>query len=140
MINRSKSLTEITGIDWGPPPPDCRELVRLRHELRRKPIAELTDDDLARLVEITVDSEVVVPLVLERLLQDPLILGLLCRVLRADTFDWRKRPELVEMTRQVVGSSLNEISQITDDLERTSKAADVCRCWAWFERNLSAIP
>lgn len=54
LIDLSKSLAELTGTDWGLPPSDCGEMVRLRHQLRRTALSSVTDEELARLIEIGV--------------------------------------------------------------------------------------
>jgi hypothetical protein len=41
-IDTSKSLAELTGVDWGLAPADAGTLVRERHEIRRTPIRKLT--------------------------------------------------------------------------------------------------
>ena len=138
-IDTSKSLAELTGIDWGPAPAEAPILIRERHKIRRTPICRLPDDAIVRFLDMGIDAEVLVPIALERLLQDSEAVGLLCAVLRADFYDWRSHPDDVASLRERVNQAANEISQNTDDLERLQYEAAVWKFYAEFERRLSAM-
>jgi hypothetical protein len=135
----SKSLAELTGVDWGLAPADAGTLVRERHEIHRTPIRDLPHAALVRFLDMGSDADILVPVALERLRDDPDAVGLLCAVLRAEHFDWRSQPELVVAVRDRVYTVTSEIEQITSDLERLQYEAAVWRFYAEFERRLSVV-
>src|SRR5689334_1688090 len=104
VIDTSKSLAELTGTDWGAAPSAARELVRERHELHRTPVRDLTDESIARLLDMGVGTEFLVPVALERLRSEPDSMALLCAVLREDTFPWHSRAEHLAALRECVYS------------------------------------
>src|SRR4051794_26608076 len=126
-IDTSKSLAELTGTDWGAAPNDARELVRERHELHRTPVRDLSDLAVARLLDMGVGGEFLVPVAVERLHADPERMSLLCAVRRDDTFSWRSRPKNLAALREIVHSAANQLSQIKDDLERLGYEAAMWR-------------
>jgi hypothetical protein len=138
-IDSSKSLAELTGIDWGVAPADAGTLVRERHEIRRTPIRDLPHAAIVRFLDMGSDADILVPVALERLRDDPDAVGLLCAVLRAEHFGWRDQPELVAAVRDRVYTVTSEIGQITSDLERLQYEAAVWRLYAEFERGLSVV-
>lgn len=138
-IDTSKSLAELTGVDWGVAPADAGTLVRERHEIRRTPIRELPNAAIVRFLDMGSDANILVPVALDRLRDDPDAIALLCAVLHADHFDWRSQAELVGVVRDRFYSVTSEIGQITSDLERLQYEAAVWRCYAEFERGLSAV-
>ncbi len=138
-IDTSKSLAELTGVDWGLAPADAGTLVRERHEIRRTPIRGLPHAAIVRFLDMGSDADILVPVALERLRDDPDAVGLLCAVLRAEHFEWRSQPELVAAVRDRVYTVTSEIGQIANDLERLQYEAAVWRCYAEFERGLSVV-
>jgi len=138
-IDTSKSLAQLTGVDWGPAPADARELVRERHEVRRTPIRELPDTTIVRFLQMGSDADILVQVALERLNKNPDAVDLLCAILGTEHLDWRNQPELVMKVRHRVYAVTSEISQITSDLERLHNEAVVWRHYAEFECRLSAI-
>lgn len=146
-IDQSKSLAELTGIDWGPPPAAASILVQERHEIRRRSIALLSNAELIRFLDLGCvgDSEVLIPVAMERLRHNPVADGgagegeLLCAVLRHRGFPWRNHPEFVRVVRDLKESALNEIAQTTDAYERVRSERDVYKCCAGFEYELSAV-
>lgn len=138
-IDLSKSLAELTGIDWGPPPPEVGTLIRERHEIRRTPLRDVSDAAIIRFLEMNSDMEILVPVALERLRNDFDAIGLPCALLRSTDFKWREQPGVVTQMRNRVDDVLSEIGQITDDRERVSHQVGVWMFYALFERNLSAI-
>ena len=66
QIDSSKSLAELTGVDWGLPPLGANTLVRERHELRRKPLGQLSPDQVRQLLDMGCEPEVLVPVALAR--------------------------------------------------------------------------
>lgn len=138
-IDVSKSLAELTGIDWGAAPAGAGTLVRERHHIRRTPIRELPDAAIVRFLDMGSDVDILVPVALERLREHPDAVGLLCGVLRAEHFGWRSRPKFVTAVRDRVYAVASEIGQITSDLERLQYEAAVWRLYAEFERGLSLV-
>src|SRR5437870_5193563 len=88
-IDTSKSLAELTGVDWGVAPAEAGTLVRERHEIRRTAIRDLRDESIVHFLDMGSELHILVPVALERLHRDPEAVGLLCAVLRADDYDWR---------------------------------------------------
>ena len=146
QIDTSKSLAELSGVDWGPPPAGASILVQERHEIRRRPLVRLTQAELIRFLDMNFesDSEILIPLAIKRLRDNPIADGgagegeLLCTVLRHRGFPWRASPEFVQAVRHLKDSALNLIGQTTDDYERVRAERDVYRCYSMFEYNLSA--
>ncbi|WP_433658764.1 contact-dependent growth inhibition system immunity protein [Nocardia sp. CA-128927] len=69
------SLEQIEETSWPDPPADATRLMRTVHELRRKPIRELTPDDLRVLIRQREGLRALLPRALELLAQDPLAEG-----------------------------------------------------------------
>jgi hypothetical protein len=90
------SLEDIEGSDWGDAPPDATRLIATVYALRRRPITELTVEDLRILLGQGVGVAVLLPIAIDRLESDPLAEGdfypgdLLVAALRSDL---RGRPE-----------------------------------------------
>lgn len=108
MINSSRSLEQLEGDFWGAPPADATRLVRTACELRRKPVGELSAEDLRLLLGQHIGVEVLVPLALTLLEDDPLTEGdfypgdLLVAVLKAPATHWRGHPGDLDRVRRVV--------------------------------------
>jgi hypothetical protein len=100
-IDRSKSLQQLEGEDWGDPTFDSH-LVTECHRLHRVPLRNFTVEDLRITIGQDIGLEFLVPLALERLAVDPFAEGdyypcdLLVNVLRAKTEFWRQHPKLRE--------------------------------------------
>lgn len=94
------TLTAVTTIEqierevWPDPGPDAGFLVRRCTELRRKPVAEFTVEDLRILLGQEIGVDVLLPLAVRILLRDPLAEGdyypgdLLSNVLRLPDAAW----------------------------------------------------
>ena len=74
MIDKSKSLQEIEGDDWGEPEVDTH-LVAICHRLRRKPIKDFGIEDIRIMVGQQIGLELLVPLAIEFLENDPFAEG-----------------------------------------------------------------
>jgi len=136
-IDVTKSLEELTGVDWGDASRNARELVRERHALHRVPLRDLNDADLARFLGMGIGGDFLVPVALEKLHTEPDCLALLCAVLREVDFPWHSQPERLADLREIVDVFANQLSPITDDLDRLSQEAALWRLYAKFERRLS---
>jgi hypothetical protein len=138
-IDTSKSLAELTGIDWGVAPADAGTLVRERHEIRRTPVRDLPHSAIIRFLDMGSDAEILVPVALERLRDDADAVGLLCAVLRAGHFDWRSQPELVAAVRDSVYHADSLLGEIEGDFETLATTCAMWRFYAEFERGLSVV-
>jgi hypothetical protein len=119
-VDGHQSLEQIEGDDWGDPPDDATALIRTVHALRRKPVGELSTEDLRELIPQRVGLAVVVPLALRHLRDDPLLEAafypgdLLSAVLAVPSEFWSARPDLLATARAVVDG----ITEPGDDLGR----------------------
>lgn len=110
MQGTEQSLEEIEGDVWGDPPADATRLTATVHELRRRPVDRLGIEDLRVLIAQQVGLEVVVPLALARLEENPLAEGdfypgdLLVAVLRVPPVHWRSHPDEAARLRTIVDS------------------------------------
>ncbi|MFD5709007.1 contact-dependent growth inhibition system immunity protein [Streptomyces pharetrae] len=50
FFDKGKSIEELEGVRWPPPPSDSTSLVRGVHALRKRPVRELSVEDLRRLI------------------------------------------------------------------------------------------
>jgi hypothetical protein len=114
-----QSLDDIEGTTWGPAPEDATTLVAKVHELRRKPIGELTPEDLRLLLGQQVGVDVLLPRALELLKHDPLTEGdfypgdLLASVLRLPQSYWQEHSGLAEEIKAM----LDSIEELPAELE-----------------------
>ncbi|MFI6169968.1 contact-dependent growth inhibition system immunity protein [Nocardia sp. NPDC051052] len=68
-------MEQIEATSWPDPPTDATRLVKTVHALRRKPIRELTPEDLRVLIRQHEGVPALLPRALELLAQDPLTEG-----------------------------------------------------------------
>jgi contact-dependent growth inhibition (CDI) system CdiI-like immunity protein len=115
-----QSLEEIEGAVWGDPPAGATRLTATVHELRRRPVDQLGIEDLRVLVAQQVGLDVVVPIALARLEENPLAEGdfypgdLLVAVLRVAQTYWRSHPDEAARLRSVADSAdLDELDPET---------------------------
>ena len=123
-IDVTKSLAEITGVDWGPPPINGGSLMQERHILRRRPLVQWSHAELIRFLTIGCDHNILIPVALARLEQDPEASAdsgsgeLLCAVLRQQHF-WRQaQPSAIVEIRAIAERALAGMFEITDDFTR----------------------
>jgi len=97
MKDQSRNLQELEGVDWGDPTHES-SIVRRCHALRRVPVCELSPEDLRLLIGQQIGIEVLIPLALEMLENDPLTGGdyyqgdLLKSVLDVESGYWARHP------------------------------------------------
>lgn len=108
------SLTAVTSIEqlerdvWPDPGPEATSLVRRCVELRRKPLAEFTVEDLRIMLGQEIGVPALLPLALQVLLRDPLAEGdyypgdLLANVLRLPEPAWSGLRAERELLRSVL--------------------------------------
>ena len=110
MQGTEQSLEQIEGDFWGDPPAGATRLTATVHELRQRPVEQLGIEDLRVLTAQRVSLEVVVPLALARLEENPLAEGdfypgdLLVAVLRVPPPYWQSHPDEAARLRTVAGS------------------------------------
>src|SRR5258707_8329375 len=116
---RSKSLHELEGQDWGEGDFPSY-LVRTTHALRRKPLRDFTVEDLRIMIGQNFSLDYLVPLAIEQLQHDPLAAGdfyngdLLASVLRVRSSFWQKRPNL----RRAVENIVDQMNSFPEDLRK----------------------
>lgn len=95
-----RTLDTVDPPAWGPASSEATLLVKRCHDLRTKPLRDLTVEDLRVLVGQQVAPNRLVSIALDRLRPDPLIPGdhhpgdLLASVLRVDARFWERSPDL----------------------------------------------
>jgi hypothetical protein len=74
QIAPDKCLDEIEGVNWGEPDFESHVVVTC-HVLRKKPISEFTIEDLRIMIGQDISCEILIPIALDRLIEDPLTSG-----------------------------------------------------------------
>jgi CDI immunity proteins len=115
-----QSLEQIEGDFWGDPPADATRLIATVHELRRRPIDKLGIEDLRVLIAQQEGLDVLLPLALDRLEQNPLAEGdfypgdLLVAVMRVPPAYWQAHPTEATRLRSIVAAvDLDELDPET---------------------------
>ena len=124
MTNKQdiQSLDDLEGVTWGLPPVDATRLIAKVYELRRKPIGELTNDDIRILVGQEVGLDILLPLAVSRLNVNPLLSAdlypgdLLAAVLRVPRNYWTSKPELAAQVDSILASIDEPATEIQDDI------------------------
>ena len=123
-FERSKSLQELDGQDWGEPTFDSH-LVTECHRLRRVPLRDFTVEDLRITIGQQIGLDYLIPLALERLEDDPFAEGayypcdLLVSVLRAEVRFWRIHPELRESLIAITERAVSLFPTVPDLASKT---------------------
>ncbi len=118
------SLEQIEKASWGNPPEGATKLIRDAHELRRKPVRELTAGDLRLLLSQRVGVEVLTPEAVRVLRRDPLAEGdyypgdLLVAVLKLPTSYWDAHPGELAAMQQIAGSVVDADAELRGDISR----------------------
>lgn len=124
--DRSKSLQEIEGHDWGEPTYHS-SLVVTCHLLRRKPLAQFTVEDLRIMISQQISASLLVPLAIEQLEADPLVEGryypgdLLSAVLGLDRDFWVAHPDSGQRLIRIV-QRVREMRPTLDEVTGESVA------------------
>lgn len=122
------SLEQIEQDAWGDAPADASRLVRTAHELRRKPMALLTPEDLRLLIGQKVGIDVLVPRALAILADDPLVEGdfypgdLLVAVMKLPMTYWQNHGDQAATLRKIADSVEDPDDELQDDIERFRSA------------------
>lgn len=118
------SLEQIEKASWGNAPEGATKLIRDAHELRRKPVRELTAGDLRLLLSQRVGVEVLTPEALRVLRHDPLAEGdyypgdLLVAVLKLPTSYWDAHPGELAAVQRIAGSVEDADAELRGDINR----------------------
>ncbi|GGT40010.1 hypothetical protein GCM10010271_50040 [Streptomyces kurssanovii] len=108
LLHLDRTLDELDPPRWTPPAPDATRLVRKVHALRRVPLGRLGSADLHTLVSQQVALPYVLPLVVRRLLEEPLLDAyfyegdLLLAAVGAPASAWDLLPDLGDRLRTVI--------------------------------------
>ncbi|MFK0114251.1 contact-dependent growth inhibition system immunity protein, partial [Streptomyces sp. NPDC091217] len=118
--DRDRSLEELERDRWPAPPADASRLVATVHALRRRPISNLTVEDMRLLIGQNVGLSYLLPFALEVLRHDPMAEGdmyegdLLSAVVTRSPAVWNEWPEL----GRELGVILSELTDLSPSLTR----------------------
>lgn len=122
--DRRCSLEDLDGERWGAAPLGATRLVAEVHRLRRKPLGELTVEDVRLLVAQGIALPWLVPMALEFVRDEPMVAGdlyegdLLTAVLRVDGEFWRRHRDLADELSRVVDGLTYTPSEVRAGIER----------------------
>jgi len=138
QFDRSKSLQQLEGEDWGEPTYHSH-LVKECHRLRRVPLCDFTVEDLRIMIGQSIGLEYLVPLALERLQADPYAEGdyypgdLLVNVLRSDARFWRRQPEFGQQLVTITERAIEPSRTLPADADET-EAGYIAEAYAEFKK------
>ncbi len=119
-FDRSKSLQEIEGVDWGEPQYESY-VVTNAYRLRRVPLQNYTVDDLRFMIGQRISPQYLVPMALECLQADPWIEAfshrgdLLSSLLKADSRFWIASPHLRARTEEIALRAISLLPTLDED-------------------------
>ncbi|MGW7264466.1 contact-dependent growth inhibition system immunity protein [Streptomyces sp. NPDC054842] len=120
----ARPLPRSEGDRWPDPTGDATRLIRTAHALRRKPVGELTVEDMRLLIGQNEGLPHLLPLALEVLRRDPLAEGhmyegdLLSAVLTRSPEVWSRSPELGSELRRIVSGLSDPAPKLKREVER----------------------
>lgn len=129
MIDRTKTLTELEDLDWGPPN-YTTHLVTECHKLRYKPLKDFTIEDLRIMIGQSFSLPFLIPLALDILESDPLAEGdyypgdLFVSVIRSDLNYWIENSaecnRLINLltAHESIIENFWEVSQVIEELKK----------------------
>lgn len=116
QVDLTKTLEELEDERWDEP--NCASRLVLRaNELRKKPLCELNNEDLRLLIGQQISLDFLLPLALEKLVENPLRSGdlymgdLFCSVLKVGQGYWEEHRELK--------NELDEVIRTYEDARKT---------------------
>ena len=144
-FDRSKTLQELEGDDWGKPEFQSH-VVTNAHRLHRVPVREFTLEDLRLLISQQIGLQYLIPIALERLHGDPFVEGdcypgdLLAAVLRADSRFWIASPELRAEAARIAQHALSLLPSLETTDRQTAQesltdAHDIFQRAEYFEQH-----
>jgi len=107
QVDLTKTLEELEGEKWNEPNFASR-LVLQGYELRKKPLCEWNNEDLRLLIGQKMSLDFLLPLALEKLMENPLRSGdlymgdLFCSVLKVGQRYWEEHRELKNELDEVI--------------------------------------
>ncbi|WP_172251428.1 contact-dependent growth inhibition system immunity protein [Saccharibacillus deserti] len=116
QVDLTQTLEELEGECWDEPN-FASSLVIQVHQLRKKPLCEWNNEDLRILIGQQMNLDWLLPLALERLIQNPFTSGdlyigdLFCSVLQIDQAYWEEHKELK--------NDLDEVIRTYEDVRKT---------------------
>lgn len=119
MNTDAKTLTQLEGDDWGPPPIEAPPSIRRCYELRNKPIQDMDIEDLRLLIGQDIGLSHLMPLAIGILEKDPIVRGedyfgdLLASVLRASHEYYQSNPDI----KKRVGKIMETLPKAMDCLD-----------------------
>ncbi|CAM5354921.1 contact-dependent growth inhibition system immunity protein [Streptomyces hirsutus] len=119
-LNRDRSLEELERDRWPAPSADDTRLVATAHALRRRPIGELTVEDMRLLIGQDIGLPHLLPLALEVLRENPMAEGhmyegdLLSAVLTRNPAVWTESSELGRELRVII----SKLTDLPPDLQQ----------------------
>jgi hypothetical protein len=143
VFDRSKSLQQLEGEDWGEPTYNSH-LVRECHRLRRISLRDFTIENLRIMIGQNISLKYLVPLALERLRADPYAEGdfypgdLLVNVLRSDAEFWRRNQELKRQLVAIVERAI-EVPETHAANEDETEVRDICQAYAEFKKQQNLV-
>lgn len=130
LIDRSKSLQELEGADWGDPETAETTMIGRVLALRRRPLKDLSNGEVRLAITQQVGFPFVLELAIERLRPDPLLEAdfypgdVLAALVRLDEQDWAGRNDLREalakLFRQAMTQSSDEADAFRESLQLPS--------------------
>jgi hypothetical protein len=124
VLDRSKTLTELESDDWGEPG-YASHLVITCHEMRHKPIADLTHGEVRMAIGQQFSLPILIPLAMERLAEDPLLEAdffegdLLKFVFMVEPEFWTDHPDLWKQTDDLATAAFSAALQMDDAWHET---------------------
>lgn len=107
QVDLTKTLEELEDERWDEPNFSSRLVLRA-NELRKKPLCELNNEDLRLLIGQQMSLDLLLPLALEKLVENPLRSGdlymgdLFCSVLKVGQGYWEEHRELKNELDEVI--------------------------------------
>jgi hypothetical protein len=123
------SLEEIEKDQWGSPPGNATDLIVRVHNLRRKPVNQLTAEEIRLLIGQEVGVATLLPHAIKQLKIDPLIEGdyypgdLLSAVLRVPSEYWKTNPKAASDVRSILDAIAELPTALQEDV-RNFRAYD----------------
>ncbi|MGO4528538.1 contact-dependent growth inhibition system immunity protein [Paenibacillus sp. 2TAF8] len=123
QVDLTKTLEELEGEYWGEPNYNSSLVIQI-HRLRKKPLFELNNEDLRLLIGQQMNLDFILPLALERLIENPfgsgdLYIGdLFCSILRVEKQYWKKHKELKTELDEVIRTYEEAIMTLEDHISK----------------------
>jgi hypothetical protein len=137
-FDRTKSLQQLEGQDWGEPTYDSH-LVTECHRLHRLPLGEFTPESLRIMIGQQIGLRQLIPLALELLGEDPFVSGdyyegdLLEAVLRADSRFWISSPDLRSEAGRIAQRALLLLPSL-EEIDRQTAQNAITEAYDIFQR------